>query len=60
MPAVDYSFKIDTSLKRQAEDVFASFGLSFDTALSFFLKHTVRKHSLPFELNEEICKPAYS
>ena len=54
MATIDYSFKIDTNLKQQAEKVFASLGFNLDTALSIFLKQSVEKQSMPFEIKEEI------
>ena len=54
MATVDYSFKIDSNLKQQAEKVFASLGFNLDTALSIFLKQSVEKQSMPFEIKEEI------
>ena len=54
MATIDYSFKIDTNLKRQAEKVFSSLGLNLDTALSIFLKQSVKKQSMPFDIKEEI------
>ncbi len=54
MATVDYSFKIDTNLKKQAEKVFSSLGLNLDTALSIFLKQSVKEQSMPFDIKEEI------
>ena len=54
MATVDYSFKVDTNLKKQAEKVFASFGLKLDTALSLFMKQSVEKQTIPFDIKEEI------
>ncbi len=54
MATVDYSFKIDANLKQQAEKVFASLGFNLDTALSIFLKQSVEKQTMPFEIKEEI------
>ena len=54
MATVDYYFTIDSNLKQQAEKVFASLGFNLDTALSIFLKQSVEKQSMPFEIKEEI------
>ena len=54
MSTVDYSFTIDSNLKQQAEKVFATLGFNLDTALSIFLKQSVEKQSMPFEIKEEI------
>ncbi len=42
--------RIDADIKRNAEKVFASLGISASTAINMFYKQVIRTNSIPFEL----------
>jgi len=42
------SFRIDTDIKNQADNLFAQLGLTMTTAFNIFLRQAIREGSLPF------------
>ena len=42
------SFRIDTDVKNQADELFNQLGLSMTTAFNIFLRQAIREGSLPF------------
>lgn len=42
--------RIDEDLKKQADELYSDLGLSLSTAIKIFLKQSIRKNGLPFEL----------
>lgn len=54
MATVDYSIKIDTDLKQQAEELFASLGLTISSATNVFLRQAIREQGIPFPIRREI------
>ena len=50
MPAKtsNVSFRIDTDIKNQADNLFAQLGLNMTTAFNIFLRQAIREGSLPF------------
>lgn len=46
--------RIDSKLKKQAEEVFASLGISVSSAINMFYHQVVRTQSIPFELKADI------
>ena len=46
--------RIDPKLKKQAEEVFASLGISASSAIIMFYHQVVRTKSIPFELKADI------
>ena len=50
MATTNLNIRIDTDLKKQAEDIFSELGLNMSTALTVFLRQTVRSNGIPFEL----------
>lgn len=46
--------RINSKLKKQAEEVFASLGISASSAINMFYHQVVRTNSIPFELKAEI------
>jgi DNA-damage-inducible protein J len=48
MPSTNLSIRIDTQLKREAEDVFSDFGMNLTSAFMCFVRQTVREQRLPF------------
>lgn len=48
------NIRIDSEIKRKAEEVFKNLGLSASTAINLFYKQVIRTNSIPFELKAEI------
>lgn len=46
--AVNMSFRVDKTLKNEADKLFKSLGLNTSVALNMFLAQSVRKQSIPF------------
>ena len=49
--STNVSIRMDTGLKRQAEDLFSDLGLNMTTALTMFLRQAVRSQGIPFEIS---------
>ena len=52
------NIRIDDTLKKEAEHIFAELGLSMSSAITMFYKQVVRYGGIPFELR--ITDPFYS
>lgn len=50
MSSVSITFRTDEETKKQAEDIFSQMGLNMTTALNVFIKATVQKGRIPFDL----------
>lgn len=48
------SFRIDSELKKQADELFASLGLNLTTAFNMFLRQCVREGRIPFEVTTRV------
>jgi len=47
------SIRIDEELKQKSETIFSELGLTMSTALTLFLRSTIRYGGIPFELRIE-------
>ena len=54
MATTNLNIRIDSELKSQAEQIFHELGLNMSTALTVFLRQTVRSNGIPFELRLDI------
>lgn len=52
--SVSMNIRMDETTKRQAQQLFAEFGLDMTTAINMFLKQSVREQKIPFELKANI------
>ncbi len=50
MAYVNVTIRMDENLKKQAEELFSDFGLSFNAAIVMFTKQSVREQRIPFEI----------
>lgn len=48
--SVNMNIRMDESTKKQAQRLFAEFGLDMTTAINMFLKQSIREQRIPFEL----------
>ena len=53
MATTNLNIRIDADLKKQAEQIFNELGLNMSTALTVFLRQTVRSNGIPFDLRLE-------
>lgn len=47
---VNTNISLDPTLKKEAVELFASFGLDLSTAIGMFLSQSVREGKIPFEI----------
>lgn len=45
------NIRMDEDLKKQAEQLFAEFGMNMTTAITVFMKAVVREKRIPFEIS---------
>ena len=50
---VNTNISLDPELKKNAVELFASFGLDLSTAISIFLSQSVREKRIPFEISKK-------
>lgn len=50
MTTVNVTIRIDEKLKAQADELFSDFGLSFNSAMTMFVRQSVREQRIPFEI----------
>ena len=48
------NIRVDSDVKAKAQDVFSALGLDMTTAINIFLRQSIRKKGIPFELVTEI------
>jgi DNA-damage-inducible protein J len=48
MPSTNLSIRIDSQLKKEAEEIFSDFGMNLTSAFVCFVRQTVREQRLPF------------
>lgn len=54
MSKVSTNINLDADLKKSAQDLFYDLGLDLTTAVTLFLKQSVREQAIPFEIKREI------
>lgn len=53
------NFRIDETMKAEAETLFASLGMDMSTAITIFIKQSLNHRGLPFAVVEDpYCHPA--
>ena len=57
MPNTSMNIRMDSEVKRQAQELFAQFGLDLTTAVNMFLRQSIRQRGIPFTLQLD---PFYS
>ena len=48
------SFRIDTDVKNQADNLFSQLGLNMTTAFNIFLRQSIREGSIPFSVTVNV------
>lgn len=54
MPKVSTNINLDADLKKSAQTLFADLGLDLTTAVTIFLKQSVREQAIPFEIKRDV------
>lgn len=54
MTKTSMNIRMDNDIKRQAQHLFAEFGLDMTTAINMFLRQAIRERRIPFELKLDI------
>ena len=57
MAKVNTNISLDGNLKKQAVELFATFGLDLSTAITLFLQQSVREQRIPFMIRKEVPNP---
>jgi DNA-damage-inducible protein J len=56
MPTSNINIRIDSQIKNDAQEVFASLGLDMTTAINIFLRQSILRKGIPFPLTVENTK----
>ncbi len=51
MDSTNVSIRMDTQLKKQAEELFNDLGLNMSVAMTMFIRQAVRVQGIPFEIS---------
>ena len=54
MSKVATNISLDANLKKDAVELFSSFGLDLSTAITLFLSQSVREQRIPFAISKEV------
>jgi DNA-damage-inducible protein J len=60
MAKVSTNISLDEDLKKEAQALFAEFGLDLTTAITIFLKQSVREGRIPFAIHRFKAKEPYT
>lgn len=50
MANINVTIRMEEQLKKQADELFADFGLTLSSAITMFAKQAVREQRIPFEI----------
>lgn len=53
MATTNITIRMDEELKKQAEELFSDLGLNMTTALTAFVKQSVREQKIPFMISKK-------
>jgi DNA-damage-inducible protein J len=48
------NIRMDSDVKKQAQEIFSELGMDTTTAINIFLRQVIRTHSIPFPLELDI------
>ena len=59
MPAktCNITIRMDADLKKEAEELFADLGMNLTTAFNVFVRQTIRKQRIPFDVSRDVPRP---
>lgn len=50
MANTSMNIRMDSEIKKQAQELFSQFGLDMTTAINMFLRQSIREQGIPFQL----------
>ena len=54
METTNVNFRLDKKTKKEAEELFEDLGLNMTTALTMFIKASIRDQGIPFEVKKQV------
>lgn len=60
MAQSNLNIRIDSDVKKQAEEIFADMGMTTTTAINVFMKQVIKTGSIPFQITTRPVDPFYS
>lgn len=54
METANVNFRLDKQTKKEAEELFEDLGLNMTTALTMFVKASIREQGIPFEVRRDV------
>ena len=54
MATVSATIQLDSALQQESQELFESFGLTLDAAITMFLRQSVREQAIPFRVGQPI------
>lgn len=54
MATTSMNIRMDSGIKRDAQQLFAELGMDMTTAVNIFLRQAIRQHGLPFEVKLDV------
>lgn len=54
MAKVSTNISLDADIKKEAQELFADFGLDLTTAINLFLRQSIREQRIPFEITAHV------
>ena len=56
MSDTNINIRVDNEIKKEAQDLFSSFGMDMTTAINIFLRQVIRLRGIPFAITAESKK----
>ena len=50
MSTISMNIRMDSEVKKQAQELFAALGMDMTTAVNIFLRQSIRRQGLPFDV----------
>ena len=50
MPTASLNIRIDSNVKKQAQELFSALGMDMTTAINVFLRKAIQRQGMPFEV----------
>lgn len=50
MPTVSMNIRMDSAVKKQAQELFSALGMDMTTAVNIFLRQAIQRQGLPFDV----------
>lgn len=51
---VSTNISLDPEVKKQAQELFADFGMDLSTAINIFLRQAIRENAIPFTISRDV------